>query len=312
VALRGIENTCERLKLSAAEDCTMTNNLFAILSRTGVFISVLVLTSWTAAQAAPLGYIILEGRKQGTSDWSANLVAAPGDVIEYRILADLAPVGTSNTQGATTRTITSTANSGFQSLSLQIKQDASSPIQASFDPPLADPNSLASFRNGWADGTGANAGMPTPRPGGNGNDLVGIRPVHTAGVFSGADAEVVVTGSTFRLTHVQIRTPAQLTPSWGSVSGALRINGAGQVFITPDAVNGPDPLIGFIPLNFPVIPEPATVWLAAVGGAAIVVLAGKRGKSKSRRRDGECDRPGLIAAEKDFPQLLRWARAGTR
>jgi hypothetical protein len=228
-----------------------------------------------------LGYIILEGRKQGTTDWERNLVAAPGDVIEYRILADLAPVGTSNTQGATTRTITSTANSGFQSLSLQIKQEASSPIQASFDPPLADPNGLASFRNGWADGTGASAGTPTPRPGGNGNDLVGIRPVHTAGVFSGADPEVVLTGSTFRLTHVQIRTPAQLTPSWGAVSGALRINGGGQVFITADAVNGPDPLIGFIPLNFVVIPEPATVLLAAIGAAAVAVLAGARARSRA-------------------------------
>jgi hypothetical protein len=256
----------------------------AMLVRSCVIVAKLILTGWTTAQAAPLGYIIVEGRKLGTTDWVANLVAAPGDVIEYRILADLAPVGTSNTQGATTRTITSTANSGFQSLSLQIKQDASSPIQVSFDPPWADPNALASFRNGWADGTGASAGMPTPRPGGNGNDLVGIRPVHTAGVFSGADPEVVLSGSTLRVTQIPAGAVGPLTPSWGSVSGALRINGAGQVFITPDAVNGPDPLIGFVPLNFVVIPEPATVLLAAIGAAAVAVLAGARARSRAAGR----------------------------
>src|SRR5687768_7940933 len=136
----------------------MIKILFAVLSRSCVVIGALIVAHSTIAQAAPLGYIILEGRKQGTTDWTRNLIVSPGDVVEYRILADIAPIGTSNTQGVHIYTITSTANSGFNSLSLQIKQDASAPIKVSFNPPLGEPNSLASFRNGWADGTGASPG----------------------------------------------------------------------------------------------------------------------------------------------------------
>jgi hypothetical protein len=247
----------------------MGHKPFALLCRSFVVITVVVVSGWTTAQAAPLGHVILEARVQGTTDWKRGFLgAALGDVFEYRLLVDLAPVGATNG----TNTITTTANSGFQSLSLQIKQDASASLQFSFDPPLADPNSLASFRNGWADGIGAGAGTPTPRPGGSGNDLVGIRPVHAVGVFSGVDPQEIVSGSTFRVTRSPARSFAVLTPSWGEISGAMRINGAGQIFITSDGQNGADPLIGFQGLTMG-IPEPATIVLTALGAVAVVLAS---------------------------------------
>jgi hypothetical protein len=218
----------------------------------------------------------MEGRKQGDQAWSSNLTVAPNDVIEYRLRADLGDVGATNTQGATTYTINSTANSGFQSLSLQVRQDAAAPIQVNFRPPLSDPNGLASFRNGWADGTGASAGTPTPRAGGTNNDLTAIRPVHASGVFSGVDAEDVVTGSTFQVMSAPAGASSVLSPSWGTVSGALRINGAGQIFITSNIQGGADPIVGFSGLTLQGVPEPSTIALIGMGLLGLVAVARRR------------------------------------
>jgi hypothetical protein len=236
-------------------------------------VGTLVLTAWASVQAAPLGRVYLEGRKQGDPAWSSSLIVAPNDVIEYRIRADLGDVGASNGSN----TITSTANSGFQSLFLQIRQDASAPVQVNFRAPLADPNALASFKNGWADGTGASAGTLAPRAGGTNNDMLAIRPVHAAGQFTGVDPEDIVTGSTFQVMSVSGTTV--LTPSWkpeAPNSGALRINGQGQIFLTAANTSGADPIISFGGLTLSPIPEPSTIALAGMGLLGLVVLARRR------------------------------------
>jgi hypothetical protein len=222
--------------------------------------------------------MVMEGRKAGGA-WSQNLVVAPGDVIEYRISADLGDVGASNTQpGATpiTRTITSTANSGFQSLSLQVTQTAAAPIQVNFRPPLSDPNGLASFRNGWADGTGASAGTLALRAGTQNNDLMGIRPVHSSGVFTGVDAQPIVEGSTFVVATAPAGASTVLSPSWGTGSGALRINGSGQVFIQTATETGPDPIIGYSGLTLQGVPEPSTIALVGMGLIGLAAFARRR------------------------------------
>jgi hypothetical protein len=218
----------------------------------------------------------LQGRKAGTTDWSSSLIVAPGDVIEYRIRADLADVGASNTQGTTTRTITSTANSGFNSLSLQITQDASAPIQVDFNPPLSDPNNLASLRNGWAGGIGPNAGMPTPRTGTPNDNLTGIRPIQASGVFVGVDPQEVSMGNTFTVAAAPLGATTVLSPSWGGGSGSLRINGAGSVFMANNTETTADPIIGYRGLTLSAIPEPSTIALVGMGLIGLVAVARRR------------------------------------
>jgi hypothetical protein len=249
----------------------MIQRPFAVLKRSLDLCAAIIAVNCTIVQAAPLGHIALEGRKAGNSDWSSWLIPAPGDVIEYRLLAYFAPIGANN--GA--NTIVTHDNSGFQSLSLQIRQDPSAPIHVSFNPPLGGPNSLASFRNGWGDGMGARPGALTPRANGTGNDLTDIRPVHAVGVFSATLPQMILSGSTFTITQALPSSLTVLTPSWGTGSGAMRINGFSEIFITADGKNGADPLIGFRGLTLG-IPEPASNVIAAIGLATFIALARRR------------------------------------
>jgi len=242
-------------------------------------VGTLVLTACAAVQAGTLGTMKLEGRLQGQTAWATSLQVAPGDVVEYRILADLNPVGSSN--GTNTITdATTPANSGFQSLSLKITQDPAAPIQVSFNPPLSTPNGLASFRNGWADGTGGNAGTPTARAGSANMDITGIRPVHASGVYTGVDAEPILEGSTFNIATAPAGTTTVLSPSWGTVSGGMKINGAAPMFIqvgsNPPGQASNDPLIGFAGLTLTTVPEPSTIALIGMGLLGLVAVARRR------------------------------------
>jgi len=257
----------------------MNRSWIAKLSRVicPAIVGTILVTAWATANAANLGTLILEGRKQGTTDWLRNITVLPGDVIEYRVLADMAPVGATN--GTNTITAASTpANSGFNALSLAIAQDAAAPIQVDFRAPLSDPNNLSSFRNGWADGVGASAGTPTPRAAGSQNDnMMGIRPIHAAGVFTGFEpAEVVLSGSTFAVVTAPLGGSTVLSPTWGTASGSLRINGTTNVFITTTGQAGADPLVGFSGLTLQAVPEPSTIALIGIGLIGLVAVARRR------------------------------------
>jgi hypothetical protein len=239
-------------------------------------VGALVLAAWTSVQAAPLGIITLQGRKAG-GDWSSNLIVAPGDVIEYRLQASQAPVGTTNGNN----TITTHNGSGFNSLHFNITQQASAPIQVNFRPPLSDPTNLASFRNGWADGAGARPGTPTLRSGTTNNDILDIRPVHAPGVFTGAATpETVVELSTFNVATAPAGATTTLVPSWGTITGSIRINGTGSAFIqngtTGHAQQSPDPMVQFNGLTLTAVPEPSTIALVGMGLIGLVAFARRR------------------------------------
>jgi hypothetical protein len=95
------------------------------------------------------------------------------------------------------------------------------------------------------------------------------------GAFSGVDPEVILTGSTYTVTQQPPGTFTVLRPSWGTVSGSLRINGVGQVFMTPFSESSADPRIGFLPLTLG-IPEPAAIVLAAMALATLCMVARRK------------------------------------
>lgn len=227
-------------------------------------VGVFVVAACSSAQAAPLATIRMEGRRAGTTDWTTNVIRpGEGDVVEYRLVADMAPVGAMNGSNV----ITNLGGSGLQSLSLAIVQAPSDLTQVDFNLP---PAAAQAFRNGWGDGTGASTGVLSPRTPGGWNDVRAIRPIHTPGVYSAVDPEVILQGGTFTVAEFGpvFAGPvmATLRPTWGATSGAMRINGAGQLFITANDQAGADPLVAFEPLLLvTLVPEPSTVLLSAVG-----------------------------------------------
>jgi PEP-CTERM motif len=71
----------------------------------------------------------------------------------------------------------------------------------------------------------------------------------------------------------------------GATSGAMRINGVGHVFITPDDQAGADPLVAFRRLVLTAIPEPSTALLSAIGLAGLFAMIHRR-RGARRDRDG--------------------------
>jgi len=238
-------------------------------------VGTLALSAWSSVQAAPLANVFVEGRIQGTTTWSAGpLTVAPGNVVEYRLLADLAAVGATNAKG----TITSVANSGLQSLTLALTQAPTDTITIDLNAP---PDAATGLRNGWGSGIGASTGVLKPRTGGL-DDLRSIRPIRATGTFSAVDPEVIFEGGTFTVAAAPAGGMGTLLPTWSETptgaggTGALRINGAGSVFISAGDQTGVDPPVGFAGLSLVAIPEPSTIALVGMGLVGLVALARRR------------------------------------
>jgi len=218
-----------------------------------------------AANAAPLANIQLLGRVAGSAlPFSSSVTVTPATTqVEYILRLSMAPVGTQNVQGATTRTVTSVTNGvdGLNSLSLQITAPGGAPIQT-------DLAAAATLVASWLQGTGANGGTPTLRAGDDvEHDLLTIRPVHAAGVFSCAPTEDFGNGL-INLTSVA-DGQVVMGLGWGPNSGSLKINSGAAIIVSTAVQAGADPMIGLQGLTIQV-PEPASIGALGLGLLGLV------------------------------------------
>jgi hypothetical protein len=203
----------------------------------------LSLCCFSASHAAPFLNLWLEGRKQGSNaQFSGHVSVTTGDTIEYRVLVDMAPIGTTNIQFGRERTIEELVpgSNGVVSLGvLTLLQSANDGIQTHFDAP-------ATLANGWDAGIGARGGVSTPRAGSRWNDLVGVRAIQAPGVFTALDPEVAFTG-TFRVANIG-GPLSRLEFDWINGFG-MRFNKWTSLFPTPANEDASDPLVRFSPLS---------------------------------------------------------------
>src|SRR5690242_20552531 len=106
-------------------------------------LGLVLIGSASSAWADPLVQLFLLGRAAGSSDpFSRTVAVAPGQTVEYEVIGQMAPIGTSNTNGYThtPHTITSltastlTSGDGIQSLVLDLFQLPTDPIQVDISP----------------------------------------------------------------------------------------------------------------------------------------------------------------------------------
>jgi hypothetical protein len=278
-------------QISSKDEATMIRALIVLI----------VTGSCGVLSAEPLVHFALEGRTYGSNDPFAGIVeVAPGDTIEYRLLAVLSPPVTpyelipKNGLGITRH--------GINSLYLEISQDAGDGIQVDFSSPaVLNPSEYPGF--GWGAGAGAHGGILRSRPGTAFNDLIDIRPIHGPGIFTAHEWETVATGS-FKVASIsgasaQIR--GQWTTGYDPSQGTINKARSGGIvwdgdvhFITASIESGPDPYTDGVPLtltasNLQTVPEPSAIALLATAIACVTWCA-RRGSQMRANYSKSVDR----------------------
>jgi hypothetical protein len=254
----------------------------------------------STVSAAPMVYLTLEGRPYGSSDpYSTSVQVNAGGSVEYQIVLEMAPIGTSNTQTdsrgtTTTRTINywTPPRAGLQSTGLDLFESAADSLSIDFATTSTlntDPTSQAN--DSWAGGTGANGGTVTARSGSpDYHDLIAIRPILKAGVFSGIDPQVMLSGI-FSVSNTvggtaQVQLRMSTTPLKGSGAFAINsgdLNGNSTVFMTQTTEAGPDPYQRTPAMTVTTVaPEPTSPFLIAAAGAFLA----RRPRRMASRRPG--------------------------
>ena len=105
----------------------------------GMIIASLAALFVRVADADPLLLLNLEGRRHGTSDpFTQQVVAGPGEVIDYVVTASTAGPGATNSHGYTVSSATLEAVNSF---TVDLFDPASAPTQVNFNAPATLQNS---------------------------------------------------------------------------------------------------------------------------------------------------------------------------
>jgi hypothetical protein len=217
------------------------------------------------AHAAPFVTFSLVGRLYGSSDAFSSVVrSASSGAIEYQVIADMAPTGTVNIHGTTTRTITSltVGTDGLGTIKIDIFESAVQALQLSFNSPVTfNPDPSPVDDDSWA-GFGSRPGIPTARPGQPGqNDLINIFSTHQPGVRTAIDPEIMMTGVCQIDSSNGSSGLIQMRFSNTDPSGVMKINGSPSgVFISGSTESTADPLTAYNPMSVVVAPEPTSLW----------------------------------------------------
>jgi len=201
--------------------------------------------------------------------YAASVSVNPGDVITYRLVGNISPIGTSNANAAAgTITSLTVGPDGGSNFKVDIFEAAGDQIQVAFA-------SNQALVNGWEAGPSPSAGVVT------GNSLTGIRPVRPAsnfaGVPSGAGNEAIMLTGTFTVATAPSNSTSLLSIRWSTGGGgSVHVNGSGGAKTLGNAQELTntlsDPMVSYQPLTLagPTVPEPASISLLGLAGLGLL------------------------------------------
>jgi hypothetical protein len=189
---------------------------------------ILVILLAASAHASPFVTLTLKARVQGSvGDFTADPIAVrAGNVLEYQLWVEMAPIGTVNSFVAgpvtTTRLITTYgATDGVNSLKFHLQQTNTEQIQVDFA-------TAATLDGAWDDVVGFSGGTPTARTGGTGSNLLNMRPIRATNNYVGLPgaAAMFATGATAAITTLGTGADSVIAGSYRNPS-AISGNPAG-------------------------------------------------------------------------------------
>jgi hypothetical protein len=262
--------------------------------KVALFSAVACMTAFAASDlfAAPLVTVSLSARLQGSGDPFSNSLTAvtAGQTYDYQIQFLLAPVGTSNTQGVTTRTINSwnvsdgsnSTSNGLNNIKYSIYQNTSQQIQVNVGLPSVNSNFTAGSpaaptlvdRDGAGPGTNFDAinGFASAATG----TFWGISSANTPGLYTLATGTFTVSSIGSGASSV---LNVGLQGATGTFMAGLKYNGSTTFNPTAAQQAGGDPPIAFSGLTL--LSPPTTTatdfTLTASAGSTNVLLGGNTG-----------------------------------
>jgi hypothetical protein len=250
----------------------------------------MVLAVAEMASADPLVYVSVLGRVQGAgTDYENSVAVHAGDTLEYQLWVKMAALGATNTAGTigvpgggvtSTTTALVPGMDGVNLMQFNVGESASQPIQIDFSSPVTLAESWMGdhvHNLGWSPGT------VTARSD-SAHDIMNIRPMQAPGIFVGVlatdtPAAVLVASGTALVTamgsggastvYASDRLPTAISNFYSSL---ISINNEGLAII--GSRTDTDPVMGF--QNLTLTPEPATLSLLLVGGAAALARRWRR------------------------------------